>query len=144
MRDGKPHLLDRRHTAQGFVHRVVRPGKGQSVQGIKLLLRQGERRGILHKHPVTVTLQNALAIDLVLLVVLELARLGVGFLAVTHLLEGGTLRCAIGRLLRRRQIAGATHLGDILHRDTLVQQICDLDHAVLAHAEHQKIRTALG
>ena len=141
--DRELHLLNGGHTALLVVHGVGASGVGQPVDGIQLLLRQTQRRRILHQHLVAVALNDDLSGDLVLLVVLLAGRLGVCPLVPADLCKVRTLHRTPWGVDRIGEVTGATDSRDAGDGDSLRQllrQFCDL---VFSHAVHEQIRTAV-
>ena len=108
--NGELHLLDRRHTAQRFIGRVVGAHIRQGVDVVHLFGGQGLRRRVLDHHAPAVALQERLAAHVVLFVVLQLDRAGVVGLIGADILIGRALDGLERQTIRVvRQIGCAAH-----------------------------------
>ena len=143
--DGELYLPDGGHAAHGLVDGVIPAGVGQGVDLVQLPAHQRLCRDVLHQILLALLLHDDLAADHVLIVHLDAAGLGVGGLIAGHLFEAGTLHIPLRQVVEVGQVAGAVHIGDLLHRFSGGQTAGDLHSLVFAHAKADDVRTgALG
>jgi len=139
--DGELHLPDGGHAAHGLVDGVIPAGVGQGVDLVQLPAHQRLCRDVLHQILLALLLHDDLAADHVLIVHLDAAGLGVGGLIAGHLFEAGTLHIPLRQVVEVGQVAGAVHIGDLLHRFSGGQTAGDLHGLVFAHAKADDVRT---
>ena len=141
--DGELHLTDGGHAAHALVDGVVPAGVGQSVDLIQLPAHQRLCGDVLHQILLALLLHDDLAADHVLIVHLDAAGLGVGGLIAGHLFEAGTLHIPLRQVVEVGQVAGAVHIGDLLHRFSGGQTAGDLHGLVFAHAKADDVRAGI-
>ena len=140
MDDREPDLLDGGHAPHAVIDRMGFPHVGQFRHMVQLCRGQGHGGGIVDEVLTAVGLDDRLAPDGVVLIVLHQVGGGVGLLVPGHLLIGGHPDGGIPAGIRGvGGIAGALHLGDLPNRRPLGQQGSDLRHGPLAHAVDQDV-----
>ena len=111
--DGELHLLNGGHAAQRLIRRVIGAHIGQGVDVVHL--RGGQRQGgrVLDEHAPAVALQERPAAHMVLLVVLQLDRAGIGGFAGAYVLVGRALDRVfdVRRVVRHVGRAAHAHAG---------------------------------
>ena len=132
----KLNLFYRRHSALGFIHRVIVSFIRQRVHLVQLFCCQSIRRRVLHKHHRAVALKDGLAVNLVLLVVLYAAGFGIHLFGPANHLIGWALHPAVWGLDRRAEVAGAPNISDRMNVLAGFKPVCKLDNAIFAHSEH--------
>ena len=136
----EPNLLNGRHAAHGVVDRVGLPHVGQLGHLVQLLGVQGHGRGIVDEVLIPVGLDDRLAPDGVVLVVLHQVSGGVGLLVPADLLVGGHpdggVLAGVGGICGE---AGPLHVGDLIHRLPGGQTPGDLPGGPLPHAVDQQV-----
>ncbi len=140
MRDGKLDLLYRRNAALLFVHRVVHTHVRELVGVVELRLGNTALGRVLHQHFITMALYYRPAIDLVLLVILLTAGLGIGFLVRADYLEAVALDCADRSILRLGKIAGTPQVVHVFQVQTRLEVVQHLGQRDFSHAVHEVIR----
>ena len=143
---GEAHLLNTGHAPVLLVGGVVGAGVGQGVDGVQLFSLQGGHGGILHQELAVVDLADSLAIDGVLILVLDAEGLGV--LALIGLevvvVKGGGHGEVDGiPFLGFAEIDGTTHVADLADGHALIQELCDATEDVLAHTVGQNVGAAV-
>ena len=139
--DGELHLADGGHATHGLVDGVITAGVGQGIDLIQLPAHQRLCRDVLHKVLLALLLHDDLTADHVLIVHLDAAGLGIGHLVAGHLFVACALHIAFRQVIEVGQVAGAVHIGDVLHRLTCGKAAGDLHGLVLTHAEADDVRT---
>ena len=139
--DGEAHLLNGGHAPHVVVHGVGLPHIGELGHPVHLRCGEGHGRGIDQQQVPAVALEDGLAHEGVVLVILDHVGPGVVLLAGGHLLERGNLHLGVGAHTRvPNGHAGAPHVGDLLHRSAGGQSGDDLHRGLLPHAVGEDVR----
>ena len=137
-------LTEGRDAARRIVHRMPRTHERKRVDVIHLELGERCRRRVLHdEHRPIVALVDTLCDDRICVPVLDGEALRVLSLIAGDLLIVREADGIVDLILVACFIDGTGDPGDVLHLETGVQGICDLNDAVLAHTVGQKVGTTV-
>lgn len=140
LHDGKFDLLDGIYTAELFIGRVIGAGERELENFIQLFTGEGRHRRILHQiFGVGLFLDNNLAVDSILPLVLNLMCLGIAFLVFGNLAERSTGNAFSRDLILSAEIAGSADVADGMDIFALLQLFSQLLDDLFAHAIQQQI-----
>ena len=136
------NLLQSRNTAQFFIHRMNPLCVGKGIYIIHLCLGQRLCRRILHNiASVSIKFCQWPGCERVCILILDSKTLCIGFLILLHFIKGRKQN----RFIHSVQILAfknsSWNIGNLLHRNSAFQGICDLHNRVLSHSIGNQIST---
>ena len=112
---------------------------GQLVYRVQLFGRKRRGRRVHDKESVPMRLHKAFPADRILLAVLRHERGSIRLFVPRHGFVAFDRFVFIHLRERIRHVAGAVHVGDLLHGEAARKRICDLDDLPFPHAVNEKI-----
>ena len=143
MGNRKLYFLNGRNAAFNLIDRMICPHIRKLVYTVKFLRVKGRHRRILHKHFISMPLDNSPAPYLVLFLHLNACRFCICLFIRAHHIKTGALYAAPRRIYRISQIARPANIRKCRNRLTACQPMRDFGSLFLTHPITQKIRTSI-
>ena len=144
VRDREAHLLDGGDAAVLCVHGMPGAHIGERVHPIQLLALERGHGRVLHQHLVAVVLEDRLAVDGVLVAVLDAVGVGIGaFVGLQRIVVIGFDRGKMHLFALFDEEDRAAHVADLADRHAAVEQLGHGDEDFLAHAVGNHVGAAV-